>query len=634
MVGYFTIEQDATNIVHFDSLSQLFFYMIWRDWAVYGHRGPTGYNRLGPNKQCILNTPLWIDYTIDNMNAVPSYAIEISGLPNYQTVLQSLTQSGMIQKINLPFPICSIAICSLPVNPIDWQQNSVIIQLDPNSPLPFSTTWPNPPQSALVRLPNNIPCNHDHGYCVSSPGVAPLGGTCLCYSSFSVNTPISPYLTLSNSGFSSSSVPSSLIMNSCDLDNRQTCSDPTNLLGLTCSNNGACVVAFENQQQTSMCQCGSFPNNCNGPPNTCQELGQLFISNGFISTTQYTECQVPQSGCLYTYVPGVYTRVSSTYSPTDSFGCQQPRMNENVLVDTGRCNFNSQTNSYSCSCNSGRFGTYCEYVSLQGGCFDNSDLLYQQLSVSTGTNSETKCVFNPFLLQFEPISNSAVPNSIIMTYPQIGCQGLICSGRGTCSHQNMDNPQLDVFVASTLAEQNAIQNPATQYTLFDQTRRLFVQSTQSRIQNQQCICPPGYTGAYCQFLDIIGGCGLGISVRSTDSSSPAHCVCPRSPSGQLLVTGTQCNQVICGSHGNLTINTPGVLDLTSPLPHLFILLSLLILVYVIFLIIKELMLLKYVNRLVPMAHYYMLLQLLLPLLIQHLLLVPLFHKVQVQLKMY
>jgi len=38
LVGYFQILDDSTSIIHFDDLGSLLYYMIWRDWIIYGKK--------------------------------------------------------------------------------------------------------------------------------------------------------------------------------------------------------------------------------------------------------------------------------------------------------------------------------------------------------------------------------------------------------------------------------------------------------------------------------------------------------------------------------------------------------------------------------------------------------------------
>jgi len=316
-------------------------------------------------------------------------------------------------------------------------------------------------------------------------------------------------------------------------------------------------------------------------PLSCQQTNLGYSYNGFSSLPpSYTQCQVPRAGCRYDYtINGVsqFTRLSTTCQPTDSFGCELPRMNENVLTTTGTCIVSSLTSSSAfsnnnnggmCSCMNGRYGTYCEYISLQGYCFDNQQITYQNLAASTGSSTETMCVFNSYLLQYEPVSSSSVPPSILQTLPQIPCQGIMCTNIGTCVHDSMNNPQLDIYTPSSSGEVQAIQ--ANPYTAFSGNRIAFMLQVQNRLLSQHCQCPQGYVGAYCQYRDCINGCGSGYCVRSVDNTVEPYCVCPKTATGILLVTGAQCTntpQATCGSHGVLVNTVSGILDLSSPLPQ-------------------------------------------------------------------
>jgi hypothetical protein len=576
LLGYSVILQDDIAVIHHDNLATMFFDFIWMDWIAYGSKIPSGYNRLSPNRKCKLNTPLWFDYEID-LSTVPPQNIDVSGFPNYNAIIQTLTTAGTLDTVNLPYPICSVAKCALPVAASSWQTRSIVQQLDPNSRLPFSTSLPNPPEAALLRDPNNIPCDRDHGVCLSSPTDGPGQGTCQCYSSYVVATPISPYLrTLSPE------VPRSLKMPSCTPDTRQTCSNPTNLLGQICSGKGDCVVDFTNQGQTSICACGSFPAGCNNgapaDPNSCAKTGLPYLTNGFISIPpQYTQCNVPITGCRFDYVPSTgYSRVSDQYQPSDSYGPELPRMNLHVLTPTGTCvttttvttnvdGTSSVVTTGTPKCITGRYGTYCEYVSLQGGCFDNKDPIFQSLSQNLGPSTEAMCVFNNYLMQYEPIANTAVPPSIVDTLPQVSCQGVMCSGIGQCVHGQINAPIQDLYVAGSAEEQAAIL--ANPYSFYSARRITFIQQAQARLKAQTCVCPIGFTGAYCQFKDCISGCGLGYCVRSIDGTKAPYCVCPQTSTGTVLVSGSQCDQIICGGHGQLLLIQSGVINSNTILPQ-------------------------------------------------------------------
>jgi hypothetical protein len=587
-VGYYQLIDTTVQYLHFNHLDDVYRYMAWRTMVVLSHRYPVGYKRPFPNVKCTLNTPLWIDYDLD-INTVSKQNIDLSGTPSWSDAISTFNLKGLKSSLKFTsrqpwqidtslltsvanFPLCSISRCALPVDPAAWKDKNVLSKVD-TSILP-SSIYPNIYDYALYRLKGFIPCS-GHGICISSPFASPGQGTCKCNSEFVVYDPISPFLDTSKGlSYSTSKVPTSLKgANTCLYDKTLKCTNP--LTGNTdvCSNNGECVTSFTNQQPSPSCQCGSFPNKCNLVNGQCEQLGKPFQINGFqASFDSFTQCQVPQDGCRYDY-GDTYFRPANAAQPKYSYSCIQPRVNSTQQVWFGQCVQNSTNiDTWSCQCSPGRYGKYCEYTSLQSKCFDQNDKLYQYLSKSQPISSQTMCVFNPYMNQFETVETTSIPKQLQYSYipsQAIPCQGLICSGIGQCRHDGFDNPPLDLYVPSSTEEANALlSNP---YTIHSNALYSFSQAVKSRIYNsQKCICPVGYTGAYCQYKDCIGGCGTGYCVRSAEPSFVPYCACPSTNTIGIpvLVKGTKCELQTCEGRGILQIVSPSaVLDTLSLLPQ-------------------------------------------------------------------
>ena len=575
LLGHFDILDDSMYLIKFNTTGELFMYFMWWEWKTLYHRSPQDFDRIGPNANCDLSHPLWFSYPLPPGTFIESIDVEPSRLAAYTQAAAVLRAEGAVTT-QLPYPICVIARCPLPVDPTDWQTPSIVTQLDPSSNLPFNVLYPNPPEAALLREPRSCPCNVDHGICISPIGGLPIDGHCACFSSFQTDLSVSPYLLPGPvTGFRSSQVPRCLKMFSCDSDNRQACYDVTNSNLLKCHGHGICGETYTQGIQQAGCFCGAFPPGCNGT----QECDSPFLLNGFTNENAYLQCQVPRDGCRFDYDTATgFVRTGGLYEPTFSFGPELPRMNDQNLVVTGQClPQNAFETVWAPKCKPGYYGAQCEYIGIQGGCFDQTDLLYQELNNQHGS-TQTSCVYDPFLIQFETIQTAAVYSNLIFGYSEYACGGILCSNRtladgvtSVCMHPDMNNPALDVYKpdpsgpTSCYAQDvnDVVNNP---YTHFSSCRLAFVQAAQTRLSQQFCACPIGTTGKYCQYNDCIGGCGIGYCVRSTDPLTAAFCVCPASKSGHLLVQGASCQGPVCGGHGNLTLIALGTLNPNTTFP--------------------------------------------------------------------
>ena len=230
----------------------LFMFYAARDWTLFGSLRTRGFSRDTPNAQCILNNPLWFES----------------------------------EKDPTTFLLCSVPRCPIPVDSF-WNWGGGINYVGTGSSGSVASQFPNPPESDVQYTPNGIPCG-GHGFCISQEFALASTGICACDTSFQVATGML-IVSLENGG---RVIPRSLQTLACEVDYRGFCNEPGEGEALVCSNNGQCVVSFENNKQIAVCNCGSFPIDpvqqvpCNlAMPRSCENDQLIWQPNG-----QHTLC--------------------------------------------------------------------------------------------------------------------------------------------------------------------------------------------------------------------------------------------------------------------------------------------------------------------------------------------------------
>ena len=524
-VGHWGLQQlhalpPTAEKISFVSLEDLVAYHSWQNWEGVLRHAFHGFNRLSssPDSCPEIQNPLWEFLPVE-----PHQCIQ---------------------------PLCPVPL----VADVDW------FSLDPSlKDQANAGIYPNPGLKTLPRNERNgFPCSMQ-GWCdttkpLGEPSLAEIfRGSCRCFPDFEVAETTDFGKTTVNQ-YGQRKVFSSLRSDSCQIDIRGTCSvSLLEDLTETCGNKGVCVVDFEAGFQKGACDCGNFPSvvqtseanllteegfvvrkTCNefskGDKNYCLNLDTAFVANGYSSpASRYPEqCLIPPEGCVQNNADAwdsQFQRLSrGTYERQESFGCTLPRRNA-LGVEDGDCV--KQGEKYSCRCREGRYGEYCEHVTLAGRCFDAA--ITDPLAYN--------CVWNSYLHHFEPIGVNIPAERDVDLYPSFLCGGVACSGQGVCVHNKMlETEELRGQLAPIpgfrydLSWQELISS-VPEFRINMHTEYVANSTLLGRALEQYCVCNEGRGGQFCQerlctdpecYVQELQYCaGIG------EQSSALVCHCPR-----------------------------------------------------------------------------------------------------------
>ena len=210
--------------------------------------------------------------------------------------------------------------------------------------------------------------------------------------------------------------------------------------------------------------------------------------------------------------------------------------------------------SWQCVCDQGRYGDQCQYFSLNGACY-NTTLESQNRNLGLVDSVETQCIWNAHLAQYEVLTQTNLPANLLAGASStiVLCQGVVCTGQGTCSHVNENNDALEIF-------SNVNTDNTYNQALVTPQEIAFTAAVQSRVLAQVCTCNPGWSGQFCEIRGCLGGCGPGLCVIPTTSNDlrvPTSCSCPHSAYGPLLVDNSdgKCGGLVCAGRGTLSALT-------------------------------------------------------------------------------
>jgi len=520
LAGFIDLPDNQVFFVEFSSFGSLYGFYAWRDWMLHGHM-TRGEARLSPNAQCRLNTPLWYDF--------PYVRADQMRDPRVQSTLH-------VQ------PLCVVPRCPMPISrQYIWPSGTV------RNPI----LYPDPSDATVAKDWDSIPCA-GHGSCVSRRLDEPQAGTCRCDtgSFFTVDSMDHPTYDASIRAYHT---PRSLQNPSCSIDTREGCFDAESNTGGSCANNGMCVTKFEGQTQKVGCKCGRFPDACHlTEPRRCERDLLKWETNGF---DEMYACNAPRQGCrnstTWSRPPGAYLR-------TASYGCEMVRTGAAMASTTGKCvrDGGDSNDVWHCKCKDGYYGTHCQYVSLEGGCFNSSTPVYKEMARTI--DLKDTCYFNDEIGQFQLWSwyDTQAANLVAPTQRfNASCRGVICSGRGTCAHEAMNNYGRNVYDnTNPLQERNnlALLGGSTEVSSY---KMEFQNALRERLRNQRCTCKPGYSGKTCELRECPTPCQNGARCVGMETDTP-RCECPRHKLySNIYLTSDRvsCGGVVCDGRGKLDL---------------------------------------------------------------------------------
>eukprot|EP00808_Paulinella_micropora_P000962 g79653.t1 len=364
-----------------DRAAAWFGYVAWRHWVLleaFTH-GPL---RLGPGQPFCdrLDLPLW----------------------RTEPVLALGASHG-----------CAVPLCPLPVAPgFDWAAAA-------RAAAPAGAAWwtgsaaPDVPEAALRHDPAKPPCGWSRG-----------------------TRPNTDAVNLVYAADGRARVPRSLREDACGVDVRQTCYSDALGADTACNHpRGECVLAFAaGQERTTRCRCGGYARTDDGrscfeleedDPDYCTALpARGFVDNGYTSYPggYPASCTVPPPGCYYAAEGRACQRASARAADRrECFSCVLLRLNLRSPAGqaTGQCTGGPPR----CACEPGFFGAYCEYVTVDEGCF--SSRLVRE--------GRSDCAWNWYLGQWEKLGESNIDADLLVPgsrlFPQRQCALPACSGR-------------------------------------------------------------------------------------------------------------------------------------------------------------------------------------------------------------
>lgn len=520
VLAWYDIVDPKTRLVKFATFYDLFLYFAVRTQILYGYMRTFDTDRWGQNAQCALNTPLW--------------------------------------RSALPDQYCQVPVCPLPPSRnYNWG-----LGVPSTTPSPTSIYPDVSPDQIQRDYDTGIPCD-GKGVCITATG------KCACDSFFLASTGMLNAQTANGIRH----VPTSLQAETavCSIDVRNKCNNPSRGITNMCSGNGECVVAFINNRQTAVCECGSFPVDpdqsqdptglltCNQlKRRTCEIHNLAWLPSGFEGGTASTQnlCSVPRAGCRSDDASGTCRRDGQLgWLRGDCYGCEYPRGDLTKAQATGIClpetplsttdpNYGADAaaQTWSCQCKPGQYGRLCQYVTVNQGCYDTAtESELRQTGSAASSTRETHCVWNTYTAQYETEAETTLSASAMLSAPRTLCRGVECSGNGVCSHPGM-NTAADDFVRGA-------PSPSTSA----------IERTRLRRLNQTCVCLPGWTGTQCQTRTCVGGCGTGNKAGYcksppngvTDPRILPQCACPMRADGTILVGGSRCDGDECQGRGTL-----------------------------------------------------------------------------------
>ena len=438
---------------------------------------------------------------------------------------------------------CAVPLCPLPVaHDFDWSAAA-------RAAAPAGATWwtgstaPDVPEAAVRRDAAKTPCGWSRGKCWAGTG------RCECSSYFST-LPNTEAASLMYAADGRARVPRSLREDACGVDVRQTCYSDALGVDKACNDpRGQCVLAFAaGQERTTRCRCGNYATTDDGrwcfdvdedSPDYCTALpGQGFLENGYTSYPggYPASCTIPPAGCYYKAGGGACQRASARAADRrECFGCALPRLNLRSTAGqaTGECRQDAGGGGASsrCVCQPGFFGAYCEYVTVDGGCF--SSLLVKE--------GRSDCTWNWYLGQWEKLSEANIDADLLVAgsrlFPQRQCALPACSGRGYCvqerafpdlAHDFDVLPPLGGFTYRAYPSQ--LPGYADNFRAEAEANR----TRYARSLEQRCVCDPGYGGRFCERKLCVPACHESASCLD-GLQGPALCVCPRANGGGVCL---------------------------------------------------------------------------------------------------
>ena len=485
----------GTRHVRYELLRQAMAYFTKLQFDVEGHRHYRQYDRLAPNGDCQLDTPLFASDPGD----------------------------------------CSRGLCDRPASPeFTWPSRDSIVRI------PDETVQRELATRAPVQDMHYIPCS-GNGWCESR---FELPGTCSCNAEFRSSVRMDKSILLQS--FNELVVPRTFQDRACAIDIRAECTDYDRSITSPCSDNGVCVVGRSGSgRQRGECICGAFPNNCDERhPRTCEQTRfdpttgldapkyPKFLANGFEGSL----CETPVRGCRN---KEVYDRpTQADFQVFDSYGCEVGRFNTRVQEKPGTCV--QQTASvagdpvWGCECAQGRYGRLCQYPTLAGKCFAASLEDGSVLQVPTIVR-DPGCTWIMDSGVFDRID--AIPVGTLTPHSfnasdDISCYGRACSGHGRCEHPRFDDPYFEI------APRDSIELDAWRDTL------------RANQLAQYCVCDEGFTGEFCEVQTCAQSCSPGIC------GPDSQCICPHTSDGYPLTGApssehSPCSGLICNGRGIL-----------------------------------------------------------------------------------